>query len=381
MADPYAEATRLSIACVIHSLSGGGAERVMAGLCSRLAGGGHDVTLITFDDGTEDRHELDPQVDRVFLDLHGSAKTLLGRMRQTRRRQSALASAIREIAPDTVLSFCDRTNLDVLMGIRPDSPPIVVCERSDPSQQSLGKIRDFLRRRTYPNATSVVALTESSAEFLRQFCSRVIVIPSAVQAPPLLSDRQHADKSRLVVAAGRLEPEKGFDRLLQAFAIATEKRPDWRLAIFGEGSQRQPLEQKARRLGLADQVEMPGWVRPLADRLAGATFFCLSSHYEGFPSVLLESMSMGVPSISVDCESGPRAIIDHGRNGLLVEPSVTGLAEGVVRMMDAPEERERMGQAGRDVVQRFSWEAMTRRFESVLYQSCRPDIASDDEEV
>ncbi|MCA9139092.1 MAG: glycosyltransferase [Planctomycetales bacterium] len=361
----------LSVTCFIHSLAGGGAERVMAGLTSRLSQRGHSVTLVTLDDGSGDRHQIDPAVRRVTLNLSSDAVGPLGKFRQVRQRHQAIATTIRAHMPDVVLSFCDRMNIDVLLSSHRLGPPIVVSERSDPARQSLGWFWDLLRKRSYPHASAVVALTEASAAYLRPFSHRVEVIPSAVDTPTVCSHRDQAIGRKLIVGAGRLEAEKGFDRLLEAFAKATEFDPSWQLVIYGEGSLRDQLTRQAQMLQIADRFQLPGWMRPLSESLAQATLFCLPSQYEGFPSVLLEAMSLGVPSISVDCESGPRVIVDHGRNGLLVEPSIEGLCEGISRMISSPAEREKLGRAGTGIVEQFGWPAMVDRYESLLSDVAR----------
>jgi glycosyltransferase involved in cell wall biosynthesis len=212
----------------------------------------------------------------------------------------------------------------------------------------------------------VVALTDRAAEHLRSFSSRVCVIPSGIDPPQQLSDRSVAAENKRIVGAGRLEAEKGFDRLVEAFAHATATSPGWKLVIYGEGSLRQALQDRCAALGIDRRVEFPGWVSPLQPELAKATIFCLSSRYEGFPSVLLEAMSMGVPAISVDCESGPRKIIDHGLNGLLVEPTASGLADGLARWIRDADHRETLAKAGRNVLQRYSFDAMTDQYEALL---------------
>ena len=366
MADPLRESDRLSIVCIIHSLDGGGAERVMAGLASRLSSRGHQLSLVTFYDGVSDRHSVNKGVKRVRLNLSSDANGLLARIRQIRSRHRAIHDTIAELSPDVVLSFCDRTNMDVLLSSTEFSPPIVVSERSDPARQSLGFTRNLLRKRVYRRAACVVALTETSADYLRTFSGHVSVIPSAIGPPPFSSDRSTASDAKTIVGAGRLESEKGFDRLLNAFAQSTADHPTWRLVIYGDGSQRENLLRQADKLGILDRFQLPGWVQPLAEDLSKATLFCLSSRYEGFPSVLLEAMSMGVPSLSVDCESGPRAIILHGRNGFLVESSVRGMADGISRMITHVKEREAMATVGKKVVQEFGWKSMVDRYEDVL---------------
>jgi GalNAc-alpha-(1->4)-GalNAc-alpha-(1->3)-diNAcBac-PP-undecaprenol alpha-1,4-N-acetyl-D-galactosaminyltransferase len=210
--------------------------------------------------------------------------------------------------------------------------PVVVSERSDPSRQKLGPIWERLRRQKYKRVDAVVALTDASADYLRGYLGRpVIVIPSAVDRPPMSSDRIVAQANRRIVGLGRLEHEKGFDRLLDAFSDLTVRAPegeqDWSLRIIGEGSMRGQLESKVQQLGLSDRVSLPGWIRPVWSELSAATIFVLPSRYEGFPSALLEAMAVGVPSLSVDCESGPRAVLTDNVNGLLVPNDLSAVQQ------------------------------------------------------
>ena len=387
------EPGKLNIVCLIHSLDGGGAERVMAALASRLAQRSHQVTLVTLGDGNGDRHEVDALVRRCRLDLLFQQQGLLGKLSGNRRRIVALRSALTDLSPDVVLSFCDRTN--ILAGFAcPQGVPLVLSERSDPSQQNLGRIWEWLRDRSYRRAQHLVALSDTSAEHLRRrFSVPLSVIPSAVDVPPMRSDRELAKSNQLVIGIGRLEPEKGFDRLIHAFADADTESSEWRLRILGEGSCRDALQSLAQQLGLQDRVEFPGWVRPVWSELSAATMFVLPSRYEGFPSALLEAMVVGVPSIAVDCESGPRAILverqaepvvavkaapsdqtnvhssllnDVLPGGLLVPNDTGSLADGMRLFMADSQTRERIAQQGIEVAERFGWAELVSRYEAVL---------------
>ncbi|MDA8967972.1 glycosyltransferase, partial [bacterium] len=234
-----------------------------------------------------------------------------------------------------------------------------------------------------------------SAEHLRRrFLVPLSVIPSAVEVPPIRSDRKSAEANQVVIGIGRLEPEKGFDRLIHAFAEAGNQSSNWRLRILGEGSCREALQKLTQQLGVQDRVELPGWVRPVWGDLAAATMFVLPSRYEGFPSALLEAMAVGVPSIAVDCESGPRAILaetqshasvsikadvgdentdlfsglaqDRLPGGLLVPNDTASIADAMRLFIADSQTRERIGQRGIEVAKCFSWKEMVSQYEAVL---------------
>ncbi|QDT12595.1 glycosyltransferase family 4 protein [Planctomycetes bacterium K23_9] len=360
----------MKIACIIHSLDGGGAERVMAGLASRLCDRGHEVVLVTLDNGVKNRHELSSAVRRVPLDLMRVSRSQLDRFFNSRRRVAMIRDSLLDQKPDVVLSFCDRTNIDVLSGLRNHSLPIVISERSDPSQQNLGRWWEYRRKSVYRRADRVVALTRSAADHLRPICSCPIdVIASAVEQPPIESDRAAAESNRRILAVGRLEYEKGFDRLLDAFSTVSQQHSQWSLRIVGDGSLRKQLQSQADALGLDDRVTMPGWIKPIWGELADATLFALPSRYEGFPSALLEAMAMGVPSIAMDCESGPRAIVENESNALLIPNDRGELAQGLLRLIEDCQLRNRIAAGAKSVLERFSWDKMVDSYERVLSEA------------
>jgi glycosyltransferase involved in cell wall biosynthesis len=357
----------MRIAGVIHSLNGGGAERVMARLVSMLSDRGHDVTLITLDDGASDRHEVGPKVQRVHLNVMGDSRNKLAGLIATVNRVKALRTAMKRSRPDVVLSFCDVTNVLTLVASRLWSVPVVVSERSDPTAQLIAAPWAQLRPKLYRRAAAVVVLTDAAASTVAPWCrDRPIVIPSAIDAPP--NDLNNPiDVAGDFVAVGRLEHEKGFDLLIDAFAIIAVGDPKATLSIYGEGSLRQVLEQQLDRLELRERVAMPGWTRPIWAVLRPGGVYVLSSRYEGFPSSLLEAMASGMACIAMDCPSGPAAIVRDGVDGLLVPPGdVDELASAMLRLREDQSLRERLGASARDCVQRFDWGAMVDRYENAL---------------
>ena len=153
---------------------------------------------------------------------------------------------------------------------------------------------------------------------------------------------------------GELSDEKGFDLLVSAFALCARGHPQWKLAIAGEGSRRPLLQAQVAQADLTERVQLLGLVRDPETLLANSDLFILSSRFEGFPNVLLEAMSVGLPAISFDCDSGPATIIRDGVDGVLVAPGDTGaLASQMDRLMGDEGERIRLGQKAQAVTHRF----------------------------
>ena len=123
---------------------------------------------------------------------------------------------------------------------------------------------------------------------------------------------------KVLLAVGRLEVEKGFDWLIDAFSALATKYPEWDLVILGEGSLRATLEKQVQTSGLARRVFLPGRVGNVGDWYERANLYVMSSRFEGFGNTLGEAMAYGLPAVSFDCETGPRNIIRHETDGLLV---------------------------------------------------------------
>lgn len=373
----------MKITCVIHALAGGGAERVMAGLASSLAQRNHRVTLITLDDARQDRHATIPAVGRVALDLIGPRRGPLSGALNNTRRAAALRRALLETQPEVVLSFCDRTNVLTLLSLLGTPIPVVVSERSNPAAQVLPWPWSWLRTVLYRRAAAVIALTPAAAKTVGRWSRRPpLVIPSAVKPPPPEGEPSLAEgepspavgrerSEQQVIGIGRLEHEKGFDQLLQAFAAVADQHPTWALRIHGEGSCRGKLERQCEDLRLTGRVEFPGWTRPIWPALQQGDLFVLPSRYEGFPSALLEAMAAGLACIAVDCPDGPGVIVRPEVDALLVPAGDTAaLAAAMDRCMSDPHLRQALGRRAVEVTERFSWAAMVDAYERVLLSQC-----------
>jgi glycosyltransferase involved in cell wall biosynthesis len=170
-----------------------------------------------------------------------------------------------------------------------------------------------------------------------------------------------------VLAAGRFGPEKGFETLLESFALIGAERKGWELVIVGDGPLRNILERRIHELGIGDAVHLPGRVGNMADWYSSADLFVLSSRFEGFPNVLVEAMAHGLAVISTDCETGPRELIVNGENGLLVPVEGTAaLASSMARLMADHQLRVALGRAAAGIGERFGIVDVATQWESAL---------------
>lgn len=356
---------------VISSLRAGGAERTMALLANHWAGVGRDVTLLTFSAPDEAPFfPVDARVRLVPLALDRPSPNLLVGLVANLRRARTLRRAIATSRPGVVISFMDRTNALVLVATVGLPVPIVVSERSDPSRERVERHWAVLRDLTYRRAARVVALSEASLSyFSAAIRRRGRVIPNPVVPP---ADRGAPETGDLgppptIVAMGRLSREKGFDLLLEAFARLEPARRGWTLEIWGEGPARADLEGLRASLGLADTVRLPGLTTRPGPALARSALFVLSSRHEGFPAVLGEAMALGLPVVAFDCPSGPRELIRHEVDGLLVPADdVVALAAAMKRVLTDDALRARLADRAPEVLDRYSLERVMGLWDGLI---------------
>jgi glycosyltransferase involved in cell wall biosynthesis len=359
---------------LVSSMEGGGAERVAALLCNHWAAQGHDVTLMpTFSGRGECLYSLDDRVQLDYLaDRVGSrSRSALNKL----RRYGALRRAIRETAPDIIVSFLPHVNVAAVLAAWGLRIPVVVSERVHPPTMPLGRGLEALRRLTYARARHVIVQTEYTLGWLQDCCpqARGRVIPNPVVYPlPAAAPRQGpdsvVDETRCVVlAVGRLDEQKGFDQLLAAFAALAPRFPEWDLVILGEGAERERLESQCDGLGLAGRVHLPGRAGNPGDWYQRADLYVMSSRFEGFPNTLAEAMAHGLPAVSFDCETGPREIVRHEEDGLLVpRDDPEALAAALDRMMADATLRAQFSERAVEVRERFSVHRVARQWEEFL---------------
>jgi glycosyltransferase involved in cell wall biosynthesis len=347
-----------------HSMRCGGAERVTANLANEWASRGREVVIATLTSTEGDFYELDGGVRRVALNLEAASRTKVAGMLQNIRRLLAVRRVMRTEKPDVVIGVMTVPSiLAIIAGIGLDLS-VIATEHNHPPMLPVGALWDCLRRWTFRHASAVIALTGETAAWLEKHCKcpnvsvipNPVFVPTAGAEPELLPQDIVAADDRLLLAVGRLVPQKGFDLLIKAFAKIHATTPQWKLVILGEGPQREALQAIARECGVEGTIEMPGKAGNIGDWYERADLYVLSSRFEGFSLTLAEAMASGCPAVSYDCDVGPRDIVRHDIDGVLVSEvgSETALADALLDVMTDERRRLRMAANAGDVANRFA---------------------------
>lgn len=211
----------------------------------------------------------------------------------------------------------------------------------------------------------VVSLTKGDAVEWRK-AKKVEVIPNVTNVVRPNIPLEKANLKR-IISAGRLEYQKGYDLLIDAWKFVKTKHSDWILNIYGDGSLKENIKEQISKLDIADCVILHDAHTTIYDEYLNNEFFVMSSRYEGWGLVLVEAMACGIPCIAFDCPYGPSDIIEHGRNGLLVKNGdIEALADAICWMIEHEEERKQMGIAARETSKKFRPEVIMKQWDELF---------------
>ena len=279
-------------------------------------------------------------------------------------RLAALLAAANDPADTVVICAQVHAMEWVALAAPRDVPVIAMSHESYAASNASSRGRRV--RKYYKNAARFVSLTEADARqwTLEAGLNNAAAIPNPLPIPALGGADPGA---RVVVAAGRLSQEKGFDLLLDAWQQAVESRAGWTLRIYGGGPDRDVLGEQARTLGVTGSVDFAGQTEDIAAALVGGSVFASASRAEGFPMSLLEAMACALPCVAFDCAPGVRELVRDGVNGALVPPGNTeDFAAALGRLMDDSAERGSLGKAALESVSDYAPERIVERWEQLI---------------
>lgn len=324
----------MNIAILIRTLDAGGAERAASSLANEFFRAGHVVTVLCLA-GSEPFYPIDPGVNIRYLiskdpagDRRASPAVLLRRARTLRR-------FLKAEKPDVLVCMSWSTSLYGIFCTKGVRTLCVGTERANPYVLGANRLTTFLRRYAARKSDGFVCQTERARSFYPTAAQpKIAVIPNGIFNALVYDTSVPNERDAVITACGRLDRNKGFDVLLDAFALVHKDFPALTLRIFGEGGSRAELQAQAERLGVAPFVDLPGADPEAIRPISRSSVFVLSSRSEGMPNALIEAMAAGVPCVATRCDMGPEELIRDGVNGLLVPvDDPAAMAESIRRIL------------------------------------------------
>lgn len=359
-----------------------GMERVLANKANYLVAHGYDVSIITTDQrGLKPFFSLDERIKCYDLGVNyeeNNGKSFLNKLLHYPFKQwkhkVCLTKLLKELKADIVISmFCN--DASILPRINDGSKKILEVhfsrfKRLQYGRKGLWRIADEWRSQNDEQVVArfdrFIVLTQEDRTYWGNI-SNIQVIPNA---RTYTFDQSATLYNKTVLAVGRYDYQKGFERLLEAWGKVCKKNDGWELQIIGDGELKQKMLQQIENLELDGKVVLK--------RLNGsemqatyqdASIFALSSRYEGLPMVLLEAQAAGLPIVSFDCKCGPKDLIENGVNGFLVEEgNVDALADRLLILINDENLRREMGQAAYRNSALYAEEVIMKQWEDLFQQ-------------
>lgn len=359
----------MKLAFIFGSMSRGGAERVIASLSNTYCKQGDEISIITVDDSTSG-YPLDERVKHIRLNLAGYSKTKIEALVRNLRVMGALRKVIKENKYDAVITFELRQAV-LLQYVFPFGRKfkLITSERANPNTRQLGKLEKWQYDKMLTKVDGFIFQTERVSfcypEKLRNIGTVIHngVFPEILPKElPEFNNRRHKD----ICAIGRLDWQKGYDILLEAFEKFRKIHPDYHLHIYGRGILQQAIEEQIKELDICDSVTLHGSVPDVMFQAADMGMFVLPSRFEGMPNALMEAMACGLPCISADCDFGPGELIQNQENGILVPvEDAERLASAMAEVAENKELAEKLSENAKQIRKTHDGEriaAMYRRY-------------------
>ena len=332
---------------VIPTLANGGAERVVSVLSSAIFRNGHSVSVIKYYN-CPGEYSIDPGVHVV--NLSGGDRDEYLKMSYW-RKVSLLRCLIKREKPEFVIPFLYPLSLTVTISSIGLRTIVIQSIRNNPAKSPSAFLHRFIRNCLVYNAKCSIVQNESQRSYFKYRRNRIHVLFNPISESLFSITPSFASGQYSICSVGRLESQKNFKLLIDAFCEVFKDGDDVVLNIYGEGSLEEELKRYIFEKGRENSIQLKGRTTHIEDVYKNHDLFVMSSDFEGMPNALMEAMACGLPCISTDCPTGPSELIDDGVNGILVQVGdVTKLSEAIRRMFFNRKSAKQMGENAKKAV-------------------------------
>lgn len=309
----------------------GGTERVTSLVANALAEKSYQVSILSLANGRQPFFELLPSINiySLYSEKISFKKNFFGAVWRIRK-------FVTDQQIDTLIvvdSISCVFTVPALFGLKIKH----ICWEHFNFNVNLGvKYRDIGRKWAAKYCDYVVTLTKRDKELWEQGIKNIKakIIPIANPSPFEVQEHIPSLDYKMILCVGRLTYQKGFDLLITAWARVAQQVPDWKIVIVGSGEDEQMLKQMAIDYKVDQSIDFVGQQSNMDQFYRKASFFCMSSRFEGLPMVLLEAQSYGLPIVAFDCETGPSELVVNNKSGFLVSNgNILELSNAIIELI------------------------------------------------
>lgn len=375
--------------CIPSLYNAGGMERVISEKVNYLVNvPNYEIAVVTTDQkGKEVQFPLDHRIRLVHLniDFDGHYSESLFRKYVLHKRKlkiykKSLVQLIEELEVDICISLCGK-EIDFLVDLNVRCKKMAEIHFAMNNRKQfltshhkgfiwgfLGEIRTLQLKKATKGLDRLVVLTEADQKQWEQSHQNIVQIPNP---NPLVNKDFSSLLNKRVISVGKLDAQKGYDMLVEAWGLVAVKHPDWVLDIFGVGEWDHKLGNRIKELDLVGKINLCGRTSDVVSHYLDSSIYVMSSRYEGMPMVLIEAMSCGLPIVSFDCEYGPGEMIIEGESGFLVAlNNLQQLAEKICVLIENESLRIKMGAKALECAKRYSKESIMEKWIELFDQIC-----------
>lgn len=355
----------MKLCFIIHSLGIGGMERVVVLLANYIAGKGNvQVNIILIGKERKIDYNLNSKINIHKPNFEFDASQ---RSYYAIKMIFFLRKKVKEIRPTYIISFGEYWNNLAILSVLGLKMPIFICDRSEPGKK-LGSFHNALRNWLYPKANALIVQTKVAKQLAerKRWNKRVFSIGNPVRK---IEKDISVRKENIILSIGRFIPTKNFDHLIKIFNEVNNGY--WKLVIVGGNAKNLTLWESTKdwvaKMGWDQDILLPGEVKEIDQFYKQAKIFAFTSSSEGFPNVIGEAMSAGLPVIAYDCMAGPSEMITDSQDGFLI-PLFNDevFKEKLELLMNKDVQREEMGKMAVKNIRRFDVEQISKKFLQVI---------------
>lgn len=367
--------------CIAGTFNPGGMERVLSNKTNYLAEHGHEIHIVTTDQRNQSGFfQFHPSIKHHDLGINydeNNGKSFINKIikfpgKQLRHKKK-LSELLIKLKPDITISMFNN-DVSFIPKIKDGSKKVLEIhfskfKKMQYQRSGLWKLADNWRTREEEkwvrNFDKFVVLTQEDKRYWGSL-SNIEVIPNALSKIPETTSK--LDKKN-VVAIGRYNSQKGFDRLIDIWSVIHPEFPDWHLNIVGDGELKDELRMQIDELHLSENIHLTTPSKDVEQIYLNSSILALTSRYEGLPMVLLEAQSYGLPIVAYDCKCGPLDVITDGKDGFIIrDGNKTDFTVKLKQLMQSKDLREQMGKNAKAASFRFEEEKIMNKWIN-LFQS------------